>query len=318
MARPVVFNSTHVPDDLVAELQKDFDVVEVPEGTTDDLASFGSPIGWIMDGGTPVNAAALAQLPDLKVVSNYGVGYDSLVTADLKAAGVIATNTPGVLDNAVAELTLGLIIATGRRIVGFDCYTRDGRWIKDEGSAPLTHDVHGSTLGIVGMGRIGSRLAELVKPLNMKVIYHNRNRKPEAEAAGLAEWREWDEFLAESDFVVLQVPLTERTRGFFTAEDFALMKPNAYLINMARGAVVDTPALIDAVRSKRIAGAALDVFEIEPLPTNHELQELENVILLPHIGSATEETRRAMIELAVRNLRKGVLGEAVETPIDLG
>ncbi|HWM33924.1 MAG TPA: D-glycerate dehydrogenase [Pseudolysinimonas sp.] len=317
MSRPIVFNSTHVPADLIADLEKDFEVIEVPEGTT-DFSSYPSPVGWIMDGATPVDAAALAQLPELKVVSNYGVGYDSLVAADLKAAGVIATNTPGVLDNAVAELTLGLIIAMGRGIVGFDAYTRDGRWIKDEGDAPLTRDVHGSTVGIVGLGRIGSRLAQLLKPLNVNVIYHNRNKRPESETAGLAEWREWEDLLAESDFVVLQVPLTERTRGFFIAEDFAMMKDTAYLINMARGAVVNTGDLIEAVKTKKIAGAALDVFEQEPLPLDHPLVELEGVVLLPHIGSATVETRRDMIELAVRNLRNGVLGQPVETPIDLG
>ncbi|MDQ2697738.1 MAG: D-glycerate dehydrogenase, partial [Actinomycetota bacterium] len=168
------------------------------------------------------------------------------------------------------------------------------------------------------LGRIGSRLAQLLKPLNVNVIYHNRNKRPESETAGLAEWREWEDLLAESDFVVLQVPLTERTRGFFIAEDFAMMKDTAYLINMARGAVVNTGDLIEAVKTKKIAGAALDVFEQEPLPLDHPLVELEGVVLLPHIGSATVETRRDMIELAVRNLRNGVLGQPVETPIDLG
>ncbi|MBT0773518.1 D-glycerate dehydrogenase [Kineosporia sp. J2-2] len=313
MSQPTVFVSAPVPDDLLEELAREFDVVAVPPGTTQDLGRYGSPVGWLMGGGTPIDAGVLAQLPDLKVVSNSGVGYDSLVMDDIRAAGVIAANTPGVLDNAVAEIALGLVLSLGRGIVGFDRFTRDGRWA--DGAAPLTRDVHGKTVGVLGMGRIGKRVAQLLQPLGVSVIYHNRARRPEIDESGLAQWREREAFFAESDFVVVLVPLSPQTRGYVGAADLARMQPTAYLINLARGAVVDTPALVEAIRSGQIAGAGLDVFDVEPLPLDDELQTLPNVILLPHIGSATAETRRAMSELAVRNLRNGSLGQPVETPI---
>jgi len=316
MPLPTVFVSAPVPDDLLADLAREFEVVTVPAGTTEGLSRYGSPVGWLMGSSQPINRAVLEQVPQLKVVSNSGVGYDSLVMADIRAAGVVATNTPGVLDNAVAELGLGLILALGRSILDFDRFTRDGRWVA-QGAPPLTHDVHGTTVGVFGMGRIGRRLAELLRPLGISVIYHNRAPRPEVESAGLAQWRDRKALLAESDFVVVLVPLSEQTRGYLGAKDFARMKSTAYLINLARGPILDTPAFVEAIGSGRIAGAALDVYDQEPLPLDDVIQSLPNLLLLPHIGSATAETRRAMVELAVRNLRNGSLGEPVETPIPL-
>lgn len=309
-----VFISSSLPDDLRERLAASYHLVDVPEGTTSGFAEYGEPVGWFMDGGTPVDAAVIAQLPTLRVVSNHGVGYDSVDLPAATSAQILVSNTPGVLDNAVAELTLGLILALGRGILTYDRYVRDGSWEREW--PPLTHDVHGTTLGVVGMGRIGRRLAEIVAPLGITVLYHNRSRNPEIDASGVAEWAEWDDFLQRSDFVTLHTPLTQRTRGFFVREDFALMKPSAYLINMARGAVVNTDDLIAALTEGTIAGAALDVFEEEPLPQSHELLTLDNVIVQPHNGSATEETRRAMVELAIRNLEQGLRGERPETPLN--
>lgn len=309
-----IFNSTDVPADLLQALKSDFDVVDVPPGTESGLAAYGAPTAWILDGDTKIDAGVLSQLPSLRLVSNYGVGYDNIIVDDATAAGVIITNTPGVLDNAVAEVTLGLILGIARGIVWSDRWIRNGNWGPDW--APLTGDAHGATLGIVGMGRIGRRVAELVAPLGMRVLYHNRKPNPEIDNSGLAHYAEWETMLAESDFVSLHTPLTERTRGFFTAEDFALMKPSAYLINTARGAVVDEAALLDALTNNRIAGAALDVFVDEPLRKDSPLLQLDNVVLTPHIGSATVHTRRAMIELAVANLRAGARGEAPQTPVN--
>ncbi|UNB52031.1 2-hydroxyacid dehydrogenase [Mycolicibacterium sp. YH-1] len=309
-----IFNSTDMPDDLRTQLAAEFDVVDVPPGTTTGLADYGTPAAWLLDGDTVVDAKTLAQLPSLRLVSNYGVGYENIDVDDATAAGVVVTNTPGVLDNAVAELTLALILGIARDVVWADRWIRAGHWGPEW--APLTNDVHGTTLGIVGMGRIGRRVAELVAPLGIRVLYHNRNRNAEIDASGLAQYVEWEQLLGESDFVTLHTPLTERTRGFFTAEDFALMKRTAYLINTARGAVVDQSALLDALTSKRIAGAALDVFVDEPLSKDSPLLELDNVVLTPHVGSATVQTRRAMIELAVANVVAGARGERPQTPVN--
>lgn len=309
-----VFISSDLPSDLRERLAGNYRVVDVPEGTTSGFEAYGEPAGWLMDGGTPVNAAVIAQLPSLRVVSNHGVGYDSVDLPSATSAQILVSNTPGVLDNAVAELTLGLMLSLGRGIPKYDKYVRDGSWEREW--PPLTHDVHGTTLGVVGMGRIGRRLAELVAPLGITVLYHNRSRNPEIDESGVAEWAEWEDMLQRSDYVSLHTPLTQRTRGFFMREDFELMKPSAYLINMARGAVVNTDDLIHALKNGTIAGAALDVFEEEPLPSSHEILKLDNVIVQPHNGSATEETRRAMIELAVRNLELGLSGERPETPLN--
>ncbi|UOQ56850.1 D-glycerate dehydrogenase [Leucobacter allii] len=309
-----VFISSSIPEDLRERLARSYRVVDVPEGTSSGFEQYGEPAGWFMDGGTPVDAAVIAQLPSLRVVSNHGVGYDSVDLPAATSAQILVSNTPSVLDNAVAELTLGLILALGRRIVASDRYVRDGSWEREWPA--LSHDVHGTTLGVVGMGRIGRRLAELVAPLGITVLYHNRSPRPEIDESGLAEWAEWEDMLARADFVSLHTPLTQRTRGFFAAEDFALMKPSAYLINMARGAVVRTPDLVAALRDGTIAGAALDVFDEEPLPASSPLCGMENVILQPHNGSATEETRRAMVELGVRNLERGLRGERPETPLN--
>ncbi|MFC7766470.1 2-hydroxyacid dehydrogenase [Leucobacter soli] len=219
-----------------------------------------------------------------------------------------------MLDNAVAELTLGLILALGRGIVKYDRYVRDGSWEREW--PPYTNDVHGKTLGVVGMGRIGRRLAELVQPLGIEVLYHNRSKNPAIDESGVATHAEWEDMLQRSDFVSLHTPLTERTRGFFVKEDFDLMKPTAYLINMARGAVVNTDDLIAALKNGTIAGAALDVFEEEPLPASHELLTLDNVIVQPHNGSATVETRRAMVALGIENLEDMLEGRRPRTPLN--
>lgn len=309
-----VFISSGIPQDLRERLEMSYKVVDVPEGTTSGFDAYGDPVGWFMDGGTPVDAAVIAQLPNLRMVSNHGVGYDSVDVPAATSAGIVVANTPGVLDNAVAELTLGLILGLGRGILKYDRYVRDGSW--EQEWPPYTNDVHGKTLGVVGMGRIGRRLAEIVAPLGIKVLYHNRSKNPAIDDSGVAEWAEWEDMLQRSDFVSLHTPLTERTRGFFMAEDFALMKPSAYLINMARGAVVNTDDLLTALRERTIAGAALDVFDVEPLPQAHPLLEFENVIVQPHNGSATVETRRAMVALGIENLEAGLRGEQPRTALN--
>jgi lactate dehydrogenase-like 2-hydroxyacid dehydrogenase len=294
-------------------LRSRYHVVEVPAGTGVALAGYGSPVAWLIGGATPVNPATLAQLPELRLISNFGVGIDHIDVGAATAARVVVTNTPGVLDGAVAEFTVGLILCIGRGIASADRHVRSGGW---SSAVPLAHDLNGAVLGIVGLGRIGRRLAQLAQPFGLRVLYHNRRRDARAEDEGLAEYVSRENLLRQADFVSLHTPLTEQTRGFFGPADLAAMKKTAFLINTARGAIVDEAALVRALSEHLIAGAALDVFADEPLPAGHPLLGMDNVVLTPHIGSGTVQARRAMIELAVRNLIAGADGARPETPVN--
>ncbi len=295
-----MFVSIDLPSDLRARVEEELAVVDVPVRAGTGLAELGDPVAWLVDPRSPVTADMLDQLPSLRAVSQLGVGYDTIDLDACTARGIAVCNTPGVLDDAVAETVLGMILALGRNLVGFDRWVRAGQW--REHWPWLTHDVHRTTVGIVGLGRIGRRVADLLAPFQTRVLYHNRRRAEDVEASGLAEYADWRRVFAEPDFVVLTVPLTAETRGLVGAPELALMRQSAYLVNVARGAVLDEPALVEAVRERRIAGAALDVYRTEPLPPDHPLLSLDEVVLLPHIASGTVETRRAMAELAVDNL----------------
>ncbi|MCX8196550.1 MAG: glyoxylate reductase [Acidilobaceae archaeon] len=242
----------------------------------------------------------------LRIVAQYAVGFDNV---DVKCAtehGIYVTNTPGVLTEATAEHTWALILSLARRIVEADHYVRWGEWWR-VGTAwhPLMLlgvELEGKTLGVVGIGRIGSRVAEIAKAFRMRVVYYDVERKRELEEKLGIEYRELDDLLAVSDIVTLHTPLTPETRYLINEERLRRMKRGSLLINTARGAVVDTNALVKALREGWIAGAALDVFEREPLEPNHPLLAFKNVVVTPHIASATSETRRRMAELAAENL----------------
>ena len=244
-----------------------------------------------------------------KVFANYAVGFDNI---DMKAAqerGMMITNTPGVLTNTVAEHAFALILASGHRIAEADRFTRAGKYT---GWAPmmlLGHDVSGKTLGIVGLGRIGSRVAHhAVAGFEMKVLYYDVKRNEEFEKEFGAEFREnADDVFRESDFVSIHVPLLPTTKHMVNARLLSLMKKTAYIVNTSRGPIVDEAALVEALRNNVIAGAALDVYENEPTLAPG-LAELENVILTPHIASATEETRQAMSVLAAQNIIEALEG----------
>ena len=222
--------------------------------------------------------------------------------------GIPVGNTPGILDGATADLAFALILAAGRRIVEGDRYARGPHFTHYDPSYMLGREVHSSTLGIMGMGRIGRQVAMRARGFGMTVLYCNRNRDDEAEIALGARYAAKAELLASADYVVLCVPLTPDTRGLIGAAELALMKPTATLVNVARGAVVDKDALADALKARRIFAAALDVTDPEPLPRDHPLLTLDNVVITPHLGSATEETRRRMAELSVQNLIAGLDG----------
>jgi lactate dehydrogenase-like 2-hydroxyacid dehydrogenase len=297
---PLVLVTAGIPDEVVERLRSHARVEQAPPEplqTARSLAAYDEAQAWVTHHGQPVDAERLASLPALRVVANVAVGHDNVDLEAATARGVTVCNTPGVLDAAVAELTIGMVIGLLRGVVRADGYVRSGQW--QRAPFPYTTDVHGKTLGILGMGRIGTRIARVAGALEMRVVYSNRSRHEEADQAGLAAYVDRETLFRGSDVVVLTVPLTEQTRGSVGAAEFAAMKRSAYLVNVARGAVVDEPALVEALRRGDIAGAALDVMATEPLPPDSPLAAMEQVLLLPHIGSATVETRRAMAELAV-------------------
>jgi glyoxylate reductase len=251
----------------------------------------------------------------LKVVANLAVGYDNI---DIKAASknkITICNTPDVLTDSTADLAFSLMLAAARRIVESAIYVKDGKWNSWGPLLLAGADVHHKTIGIVGMGRIGEAVARRAKGFDMKVLYHNRNRKPEAERDLGADYKEFHELLIESDFIVCLAPLTPETKGMFNREAFQTMKKSAIFINAGRGASVDEEALIEALQSGEIAGAGLDVFVKEPIDTDHPLLSMDQVVVLPHIGSASVETRMKMSELACRNIVNILEGKEAETPV---
>ncbi len=253
------------------------------------------------------DARVISGLGELKVISNFAVGYNNV---DVKAAtekGIAVTNTPGVLTDATADMTFGLLLAAARRIAEGDRLVRAGKFKGWTPMMMLGHDVSGKTIGIVGAGRIGTAVTMRAKGFGMRILYfsHRRNRVMESSGARAASL---DRLLSQSDFISLNVPLTEETRGMIGRREIGLMKSNSILINTARGEVVDEPALIHALKEKKIAGAGLDVYTNEP-KVRREFFKLANVVLAPHLGSATFETRGKMSELAAMNAIAVLQGE---------
>lgn len=256
-----------------------------------------------------VDAALLAAVPKLKAVANIAVGYNNIDVPACTARGVMATNTPGVLDDSTADLAWTLMLGTARRLTEVERRIRSGEWTGWRLKQWLGVDVHHATLGIVGMGRIGQAIARRAAGFDMKVIYHNRKPiAPELERKCNAVYVSFDELLAQSDFIVLQVPYSPQTHHLIGAAQLAKMKPSAILINSTRGGVVDDAALIAALKNGTIRAAGLDVFENEP-KLNPEFLQLDNVVLAPHVGSSTEATRKAMAMLAAQNLVAALRGE---------
>lgn len=253
--------------------------------------------------------------PQLRCVANVAVGYDNVDVEAAGRRGVIVTNTPGVLDDATADLTMALILAVTRRVVEGDRLIRAGRPWTWGMSFMLGAGVRGKVLGIVGLGGIGRRVAERARAFGMEIAYHSRHPAPDEVVAELeAERLSLDELLARADILSLHCPLTPETRHLIGEAELAAMKPSAVLINAARGPVVDEPALARALAKGEIAAAGLDVYEHEPR-VEPALLELENVVLAPHLGSATVETRTAMAELAARNAISVLRGEGPLTPV---
>jgi lactate dehydrogenase-like 2-hydroxyacid dehydrogenase len=299
--------------EVIAQLARDFDIdchnqdaALSPPQLAARLADKDGAITFLSD---RVDAAALANAGRLRVVSNVAVGYNNFDLAALKQAGVMATNTPGVLDETTADTAWALLLASARRIVGADQWTRAGLWQGWQFHDPwFGADIHHATLGVLGMGRIGQAVARRAAGFSMQVVYHNRSRLPsEIEQICNARYVDKATLLREADFLVLLLPYSPATRHGIGAAELALMKPTAHLINVARGGIVDDNALIEALQQGRIAGAGMDVFENEPA-LDPRFFSLGNVVLTPHIGSSTRATRLAMAMLAAENLTTALQG----------
>jgi len=312
--KPKILVARAIFPEALAKLEEIFevrsnqeDVIFTPEQLQKELSGV---VGALVAGSERIDATALANAKDLKVVANISVGYNNFDVPAITAAGVMATNTPDVLTDTTADFGFALLMATARRITESEHWVRAGHWDKwSIVNNPLGMDLHHSTVGIIGMGRIGQGIAKRALGFGMNVIYHNRSRLSDAdEKACGAKYVSKEDLLRTADHVVLVLPYTPESHHAIGAKEIALMKPTATLINIARGGIVDDLALAQALKEKKIFAAGLDVFEGEP-KVNPELLKLSNVVLAPHIASATEKTRRAMVDLAIENVIAALSGK---------
>jgi len=313
-----------LPDDQLARLQAAHDVtVANPRVAAQRDAFFAAlPQAQALIGSSyPITDALLDEAPQLRVISSISVGVDNYPLAALRERGIALCHTPGVLTETTADTIFALLMATSRRIPELAMYVRSGQWQRNIGEDLFGWDVHGKTLGILGMGRIGMALARRAAlGFGMRVLYNNRSVVPDSELGALAgqvHYAARDALLREADFVVSVVPSTPETKHLLGAEAFALMKPSAIVINGSRGAIVDEAALLHALDTDQIRAAGLDVFATEPLPVESPLRTHAKVVALPHIGSATHETRHAMAEMATSNLLQVLAGEQPAGRFDL-
>jgi glyoxylate reductase len=302
----------NLPDTLIARIEAEHRVQihrqDRPMERRVILESISDKQGLLSMITDTVDSELLECAPELKIVANFGVGYNNIDVPAATQRGIMVTNTPGVLTDATADLTMALMLAVARRVVEGDRRTRQGRFRFWAPFNFLGHEITGKTLGIVGMGRIGRAVARRAAGFDMRVLYHNRNPlSAEEEQVLRAQYADLKTLLQEADFVSLHTPLTPQTRHIIGSRELAWMKSDAFLINTARGAVVEEQALLETLKQGRIAGAGLDVYENEPALTPG-LEHLDNVVLLPHVGSATVETRRRMAAMAVDNLLAGLEG----------
>lgn len=321
MAKPYVYITRKLPDETLAEIKQLADIgmwaeeeTPVPPEVLRKEAKYAD--GLITMLTDQVDRSLLEQALSLRVVANLAVGYDNI---DVKAAtdqGIAVCNTPDVLTDTTADLVFALLMAAARRLIEAADYIKDGKWNNWSPLLLAGNDVHHKTIGIVGMGRIGETVAKRATGFDMNILYYNRSRKPETEKALGATYVAFEKLLEQADFVVCLTPFTPETEKMFDKKAFEQMKSSAVFINASRGQVVNEEALEDALKKGEIAAAGLDVFQNEPIRADHPLVQLKNVVALPHIGSASYETRLAMIDLACRNTIKMLNEESPEAIIN--
>lgn len=310
--KPNIFIAREIPPEVEAYLGEHCNYTKwdqdgpIPRETL--LNSLRDAEGLLTSGGK-IDGELLEHAPRLRAVSTISVGYNNFDLEAMKARKVIGTNTPDVLNDTVADLILGLMLAVARRIPEMDRYVKDGSWKRGDDKELFGLDVHHKKLGIIGMGSIGEAVAQRAKfGFGMDIAYHNRNRKPETEEALDAKYLSLSELLQNSDFIVLMTPLTPETKGMIGKDEFALMKRTAIFINASRGATVNEADMVQALQEGLIYGAGLDVFEQEPVRPDHPLLAMPNVVTLPHLGSSTEHTRFDMAMAAAKNLVAALQG----------
>jgi len=300
-----VYITLNIPDIAKELLEKQFEVVVNTDNkflSKEDLIKIGCEYDAVLSSLTNIfDKDTLSKCTKTKIFANYAVGYNNFDVDYIKEKNIIVTNTPGVLSDTTAETAISLLFAVSRRIVEADRFVREGKWKGFSPKLLLGKDIYNKTLGVIGAGRIGHRFAEKLRGFHMKVLYHNRNRDLCFEKSFNAEYCEMDDLLKRSDIVTIHVPLTEETKHMITKKEINLMKEDAILINTSRGSVIKEDDLIEALENKRIYGAGLDVFEDEP-NVNSSFFDLSNVVLLPHIGSASKETRELMASIAAKNI----------------
>lgn len=311
--KPSVILYKTLPDDLLHRLEEHFSVTQVknlsPETVSQHAEAFAEAEG-LLGSSEKVDTALLEKMPKLRATSTVSVGYDNFDVDALNARKVLLMHTPTVLTETVADTVMALVLSTARRVVEVAERVKAGEWTKSIGPDWFGCDVHHKTLGIVGMGRIGMALAQRAHHgFGMPILYNARRQHPQAEERFNARYCDLDTLLQEADFVCLILPLSEETHHLFGQAQFAKMKSSAIFINAGRGPVVDEQALIDALQTGEIHAAGLDVFEHEPLAKDSPLLTLPNVVALPHIGSATHETRYNMAACAVDNLIDALNGK---------
>jgi gluconate 2-dehydrogenase len=292
-----------LPEDVFAWLREQAEVIEVDASKHDAFVAALKDADGAIGSTVQITPAMIDGASRLKALSTISVGYDAFDVADLTRRGIVLTHTPDVLTESTADTVFALMLAAARRVVELAGWVGAGKWSQGVGPEQFGVDVHGKTLGIVGLGRIGGAVARRAAlGFNMNVLYANRSANPEAERQYGARRVELNALLEQADFVCLQVPLSNETRHLIGAPQLKTMKKTAILINAARGPVVDEAALIDALQAGTILAAGLDVFEQEPIAPDSPLLTMRNVVALPHIGSATHETRHAMARCAAENL----------------
>ncbi|MCD8511037.1 MAG: D-glycerate dehydrogenase [Bacillus sp. (in: Bacteria)] len=313
MKKPFVFVTRQVPEEALMPLREIAHVrvwpkeeEPVPREVLLDEASRADALYTMLS--DKIDEELIDQAPNLKVIANMAVGFDNIDVTAASKRQIAVCNTPDVLTETTADLTFALLMATGRRLMEAADFVKDGHWKNWSPLLLAGTDIYGKTLGIVGMGRIGVAVAKRAKGFDMNVLYYNRSRSEQGEELG-AEYASFDHLVENADYIVCLTPLTDETKEMFNWDTFKKMKRSAFFINVSRGGTVDEKALEKALFEKEIAGAGLDVFQDEPISNDHPLLRFPNVVALPHIGSASKETRLAMAQLASDNIVRVVKGE---------